>query len=31
MKEVLEKYPTLDGVFCTNADITRDVSESGEE
>ena len=23
MKEVLEKYPTLDGVFCTNADITE--------
>ena len=31
MKEVLEKYPTLDGVFCTNADITENVSESGEE
>ena len=23
MKEVLEKYPALDGVFCTNADITE--------
>ena len=23
MKEVLEKYPTLDGVFCTNADIAE--------
>ena len=23
MKEVLEKYPTLDGVFCTNADVTE--------
>ena len=23
MQEVLEKYPTLDGVFCTNADITE--------
>ena len=22
-EEVLEKYPTLDGVFCTNADITE--------
>ena len=23
MKEVLDKYPGLDGVFCTNADITE--------
>ena len=23
MKEVLEKYPALDGVFCTNADVTE--------
>ncbi len=23
MQEVLEKYPTLDGVFCTNADVTE--------
>ena len=23
MKEVLDKYPALDGVFCTNADITE--------
>ena len=23
MKEVLDKYPALDGVFCTNADVTE--------
>ncbi len=23
MKEVLEKYPALDGVFCTNADVSE--------
>ena len=23
IQEVLEKYPTLDGVFCTNADVTE--------
>ena len=31
MQEVLEKYPTLDGVFCTNADITELYLESGEK
>ena len=23
MKEILDKYPALDGVFCTNADVTE--------
>lgn len=23
MKEVLDKYPALDGVFCTNADVSE--------
>ena len=33
MKEVLDKYPGLDGVFCTNADITEmylDLEKSDE-
>ena len=33
MQEVLEKYPELDGVFCTNADITEmylDMEKSDE-
>ena len=23
MQEVLDKYPTLDGVFCSNADVAE--------
>ena len=33
MQEVLEKYPGLDGVFCTNADVTEmylDLEKSDE-
>lgn len=35
MKEVLDKYPALDGVFCTNADVTElylglEKSEAGD-
>ena len=35
MKEVLDKYPALDGVFCTNADVTElylglEKSDSGD-
>ena len=35
MQEVLEKYPALDGVFCTNADVTEmyldlEKSDAGE-